>query len=325
MSIDRRLLNWGIFLVILGAIPVAVNQGWLARESLARAWQLWPLVLVGIGVGLVFARTRAHFLGGLVVAGTFGVVLGALVAGAFTLGSFGCGGGTAAADTPAAAERQGQFGSQATITLRMDCGSLTVAPSAGAGWTLRATGDPERQPDVIAGSDTLVVRSHGDVFILPFLDGQGAAWSIGLPAGPLLDVRADLNAADGHLAFGGLTASSIHLDVNAGGTRLDLAEATVGSLDVAVNAGDLRVTLPSTLAGAIRANAATVRLCAPAGAGLRLTVAGSVETDNFAGSGLVASGHTWERPGTASGAQIVDLRLDGNAVSYTLEGPEGCR
>ena len=59
MSIDRRLLGWGIFLVILGAIPLAVNQGWLARETLGRAWQLWPLILVGIGIRLVLARVSS--------------------------------------------------------------------------------------------------------------------------------------------------------------------------------------------------------------------------------------------------------------------------
>jgi len=33
MSVDRRLANLGIFLLILGAIPLAVSQGWVARET----------------------------------------------------------------------------------------------------------------------------------------------------------------------------------------------------------------------------------------------------------------------------------------------------
>jgi len=95
MSVDRRLVNLGIFLLILGAIPLAVSQGWIARETISHAWELWPLILIGIGIGLILRRTPFHFAGGLLVAATVGkgiidpaivdhyVVFGALVGAIF--------------------------------------------------------------------------------------------------------------------------------------------------------------------------------------------------------------------------------------------------
>jgi len=32
MSVDRRLVNLGVFLLILGAIPLVISQGWIARR-----------------------------------------------------------------------------------------------------------------------------------------------------------------------------------------------------------------------------------------------------------------------------------------------------
>ena len=55
MRIDRSLLNWGVFLIALGGIPLAVDQGWLESDIAGDLGQLWPLILVGIGlVGITF-------------------------------------------------------------------------------------------------------------------------------------------------------------------------------------------------------------------------------------------------------------------------------
>ena len=52
MRINRGLLNWGVFLIALGGIPLAVDQGWLDSDVARDLGQLWPLLLVGIGLGL---------------------------------------------------------------------------------------------------------------------------------------------------------------------------------------------------------------------------------------------------------------------------------
>jgi hypothetical protein len=80
MHVDRRLLNWGLFFILLGAIPIAVQQGLIPESAVARAWTLWPLLLVAAGIGLLLRRTRLEFVGGLISAATLGVIGGGLLA-----------------------------------------------------------------------------------------------------------------------------------------------------------------------------------------------------------------------------------------------------
>jgi len=81
MSINRGLLNWGVFLIALGGVPLAVQQGWASSGIVGDLWRLWPLILVGIGLGLILRWTPIAWLGGALVAGTFGLIFGALLAG----------------------------------------------------------------------------------------------------------------------------------------------------------------------------------------------------------------------------------------------------
>ena len=53
MHVRRGLLGWGVFLILAGAIPLAVRAGYISNDDLGRYWSLWPLILIGIGVGLV--------------------------------------------------------------------------------------------------------------------------------------------------------------------------------------------------------------------------------------------------------------------------------
>ena len=90
MKLNRGRLNWGVFFIVLGAVPLAYHQGAVSLNALGDAWRLWPLVLVGIGLGFVLSRTPAYFVGGLVVAACLGLVLGSL----FAVGpQLGCGPG----------------------------------------------------------------------------------------------------------------------------------------------------------------------------------------------------------------------------------------
>ena len=72
MHVNRSLLGWGVFFLVLGSVPLAVRYGLVDAEAFATAWRLWPLLLIGAGMGLVLARTRAAIVGGLVVAATAG-------------------------------------------------------------------------------------------------------------------------------------------------------------------------------------------------------------------------------------------------------------
>ena len=77
MRINRSLLNWGVFLIALGGVPLAVDQGWLESDIARDLGQLWPLILVGIGLGLILRWTPMAWFGGALVAATFGLIFGA--------------------------------------------------------------------------------------------------------------------------------------------------------------------------------------------------------------------------------------------------------
>ncbi len=155
MSVDRRLVNLGVFLLILGAIPLAVSQGWIARETISHAWDLWPLILIGIGIGLILRRTPFHFAGGLLVAATFGTMLGAVLAGGLSLGAFGCG-NAAAANDPVLLDEHGTFtGATNNVSLRATCASLSVAPAPGGSWGVTVSGTDRRAPGARPGARTV--------------------------------------------------------------------------------------------------------------------------------------------------------------------------
>src|SRR6188768_2858570 len=94
MRVNRGLLGWGVFFIVLGAVPLAVRNGLLSEAALANAWQLWPLLLIGAGLGLILSRTKLAIVGGLVIAVTFGLMGGAVLASGFRIPS-GAGGGCA--------------------------------------------------------------------------------------------------------------------------------------------------------------------------------------------------------------------------------------
>ena len=88
MRIHRGLASWGLFFIVAGGVPLAVQTGVLPPTVLDRWWSFWPLILVGVGLGLIFTRTSLEVLGGLVVSAT----LGLMAAGILTSGFSGIGG-----------------------------------------------------------------------------------------------------------------------------------------------------------------------------------------------------------------------------------------
>ena len=131
MRLDPRFLNWGVFFILLGGIPLAVDQGWIAADAIAGWWRYWPLILIGIGVGLLLRRTPVHFLGGLIVAATFGLMLGSAPRGRARRPvrlrlHVGPGGNLVRAPERA-------LGPSGVVRLELSCGDLTVTTAAGPG------------------------------------------------------------------------------------------------------------------------------------------------------------------------------------------------
>lgn len=320
MRVDRGMLGWGIFLVIAGAIPLAVAQGWLPSDI--RWWELWPLILVGIGLAILLRRTSFAPIGGLLIAATFGAIVGgALAGGGFPVFSGGCLGGS---NGTAFAPQTGTLtGGASSVRLDMACGDVTVASAAGSDWRIEGTSDGGRPPAIDRSGSSLTARvaSNENVF------GARSTWDVTLPTGPKVDLSVSQNAGSARLGLTGMDLGQLEATVNAGDGRIDLTGTTPARLTATVNAGSAKIQLPAaSMSGDLTVNAGSISLCAAPGTALRLQTNDNITGGyDYGGHGLVQSGNTWTTPGWDTATVRIDLTTSANAGSFTLDPQEGCQ
>lgn len=317
MRVDHGFLGWGVFFIAAGAVGLALQAGYVAEQSW---WTYWPLILIGAGLGLILRRTPFEVVGGVVVAATLGIMVGGSLASGFV--GFGdvTGGVCRVGDEARAfADRSGSFGSEAEVSMELDCGTVVVETAPGAGWAVRGTDGDGRGPDVESSDASLRVEPP---------DGQlsAAAWLIDLPTETTLDLGLQLNAGQLRAGLPDGRLGTVELEVNAGQAILDLTGVrAIDGIDVGVNAGEVGVTLPSQpMTGAIEVNAGSVRLCAPDDVAVRLeteVVLGGIDVGD---SGLVPVTGGWQSPDYDTASTRIELRLTANLGSVRIDPSEGC-
>jgi hypothetical protein len=327
VRIDRRLLGWGVFFLLLGGIPLLVQSAVLDPQLLAGAWRLWPLVIVGLGLGLILGRTPFAMAGSLLVAATFGVILGSLLAAGPTLAGIGrdCGSDVTGTRFP---DRTGTFaGSPASVDLRLSCRHVTIATADGNGWSVTGTSRSGEAPRITSDPTSLTVRGNEDG--VPFVDSGGGRgdWTISVPRSvPInLSTTADFGSLDANLAGANLTDLSI--TANFSNATLDLSQAKVQSMSLTANFASTAVHLPSAsnLQGSVTANFGSLALCVPASIGLRVTVnGGAFSSTDLEGSGMTRIGNTWTSAGYDAATARTDLTTTANFGSVQRDG-EACR
>jgi hypothetical protein len=316
MRIRRGPLFWGLLLIPLGAIPLLARAGFIDTAAFVDAWRLWPLILVGVGIAIMLGNRRAGLAATVTLALVLGIVGGgALASGAPWAGNFG-----SCVSTSASTDRltkAGAFEAAASVDLELDCGRLGITTAVGSAWSLSAD---------YLGSEPIVTATGSSLRIAT--PNQTAThrqdWSLELPAAPLRDLSIRANAAAVTLDLEGAALERFRADVNAGDLRIDAGGARINRLDISMNAGRARITLADgTTIGSLAANAGAIELCVPTGAGLVLRVTDQLTFGhNLAGRGLARDGDTWRR--TAASDANIDLTINGNAASFTLDPDGGC-
>jgi hypothetical protein len=326
MRINRAFLSSGVFLLLVGAVPLAVRAGYVSNDQLRNVGSLWPLILIGIGIGILLARTRMAFIGGLLIAATFGLIVGGLLSGGVEgLGVTTCGPG---GNTVAFPTQNGSLtDSSASVDIRLNCGDATITTAAGNAWHLEGADRDGTGPNVDAGNGSLSVRSHDDNRGPLNAIGDRETWRLTLPDAVRLDLNMELNAGSWRADFGTAAIDAIEMDLNAGSATLNLgAVRELGDLQIGLNAGALNLSLPNeSFSGSIEANAGSVNLCTPPGAALRLRTSESIVASyDYGDQGLVKDGSTWQTPGFDSAAVRIDLETQANAGSFSLNPEDGC-
>ncbi|HEV8547082.1 MAG TPA: DUF5668 domain-containing protein [Candidatus Limnocylindrales bacterium] len=322
MRFDGRLVGFGVFFIVFGSVVLAVRQGWITTDVAQRAWQLWPVLLIGAGLSIVLARRPGAPLGRLIVAVGLGAMAGGLVAGGGSFPFVSCGGGSSAA---AFAGRSGELGPEASVDLTFNCGDLVVATAPGSTWSISGSSEDGRIPRVAATDDSLSIEPAERSGLFGF--GGRETWAVNLPTEPSIDLDLTLNAGLGELTLSAARLGNVGFTLNAGSLQLDLAAAErLDKLDGTVNAGSAVIRLPKrTAEGDIKVNAGSLTFCAPEGVGLRFVTGDNfLSANNFGERGLVRVGEAWESPNFATAELRIELDVQANAGSLSLDSPQAC-
>ncbi len=313
MRVDRGRLNWGVFFIVLGAVPLAYHQGLINSDTIGGLWHLWPLILVGIGLGLVLSRTPAFFVSGLFVAACLGLVFGSL----FAVGpSFGCSGDRGVNGELAAA---GSFDGISRVQLNIPCGHATITRSADSNWHVTTANNGGRDARVSGSGTTLSVRSNDRSDWLARRNWN--EWTIQLPTTTVTSLRATTDAGDTTLGISGVSFSDVNFTLNAGSFEVNLAGSSLGSLSLTTNAGSARVALDGTSdigSGDVTTNAGEMTLCVPAELGVQIKSTEVLAGSNLDETGLIKSGDTWRTQNYDGAQHKVNLNVTTNAGSFNV-------
>ena len=289
MSIDRGRLGWGVFFVTLGLVPLAVRFGWVDPAWFDDIWRLWPLILIGIGVGLLLRRTAFAALGNVIVGLTFGLMIGGALAVPINAGISCLPGAT---DGAAPTTQSGTFtGTSAEVDVGFPCGEVFIAMTPGMDWTVSSTGAAADEVSVQAGPDRLEVgRSSGAAI---WNAGDDARVQVDLPTLAQMGLSIDVSAGSATADLAGAHLSGLSMSVNAGEGVARLTEAVVESLSISVNAGSADVTLPaSPFSGSASVNAGSLALCVPEGTAVRVSSSSALGSVDV-GPGFSPDGDAW--------------------------------
>lgn len=323
MHIDRRLLGWGVFFVLVGAIPLAVRGGFLDAERVASWPWLWPVLLIGWGLGLVLRRTPVDWIGGAVTA----VVLGLMAGGALATGFrgipvvSGCGGD---GQGTAFVTQRGALASGGQLNVDFNCGTITMAATDGSDWTVSGSDARGRGPRVETSGTSVSIEMPTNDF---FRDSGQNTWTVGVPRAAPFGFGMTLNGGRGTADLTGASVSSASLTVNAGSFGLDLASAAlVGDVNATVNAGAATVSLPAGDRSAnLSLNLGSLEVCLPADAVVRVRWAGALGSNDLDAAGLTElDDNTWVSAGFVETAPHLELRVSANAGSFDLTFGGGC-
>lgn len=314
--VSRKLLYAGVFLVAAGAAMLLVRGEAVDETFVLEALRFWPVLVIGLGVGLVLRGTRFRLAGGMIAAAMPGLLLGGLVMAAPDMTP------ECRLEDPAAySTRQGTFERAASVDLRIDCGELSITTTPGTGWRVRTGETSSTAPTVGVSTGRLSVRSaeQRDHLGLPFGSDSVA---VSLPTGSALDLSAEVNVGIGRLDLTGTQLGAVDLRVNVGELEADLTGTQLGRLSVTLNGGEASVRLPATGDFDVQfdVNAAEIEVCAPAGLGLRITQDVVLGSTNY--SGLVRNGDAWETPGYSTATHHADVTVSVNVGSVDVT-PEG--
>jgi len=305
----RRGVFWPLILIAIGLVFLLANYGFITPVSWVAIANLWPLLLILIGIDIAFARRwplAALVAEVAIIAGGLALVAANPTYG-FPFPPFGSrdGGGETDLSVPR--------GSASSLSLHLNGGAATYHVGGGASGLFEAhSSNPDlrlRRSDRGDRADLRIDQTG--------LGGPGLRF--GNNPSTTIDVRV---ASD--------VPTSLEVNMGAGELTLDLSSIRATDARVNTGAATLLVVLPrpsGDIPIGIGAGASSIAIQVPEGVEARITTTGGVLTlrsDNprlgqaGAQGGCVACGSSVETPGYASARDRVTVTIRAGASSVTV-------
>ncbi|MHB1133557.1 MAG: LiaI-LiaF-like domain-containing protein [Chloroflexota bacterium] len=308
----RHSIVWPTILIGFGLLFLAQNMGLVGGNVWWGLWQLWPLLLVAVGIDLIFNRS---LWGGLIGALLVLAVGAALVLGLrftaeapyYNLRVFDRS-ASASVVTERIVEELGPT-RQATVTLNHGFGSLQLgATAANSGLLVDAALPRPEHGQVVRSVDrqgeraTVTFRDRWNGSTPAVLDGDEYNWNVQLSPLVATDLRVDSGASSVNLDLRDLNVRSATLNTGAGSTTVFAPRAGQSSLN-------------------IKAGAAAIDVTVPEGTAARVTVKngiGSTSVDQRRFPTVGSSNNTYQSPNYATAANRVDITIESGVSSVTV-------
>ena len=330
MHVNRGLLGWGVFFIVLGAVPLAVQAGALDPEVVRRAWELWPLILIGIGLGPGAGadapgdprhpRGGRHLRADGRSAHRHRRRLGGRVHVVRVRGRAGRRG----VPDPDRRLRRRCRGAPRDELRRGDARSRRTAPAGPS----RARRTAAGLRTIGGAGDQLVVRAPGRSGV--DLAADPWRWQVTLPRAVPVAMDLSVNAGSGALDLAGMTRP-VARRLGQRRRRADgpLERRWHGAVR---RLGERRLARPrcsrhrpAPCGAASRSTRAPPDLCVPDGVALRFQSGDQpLGSTNFDDRGLRRSGDTWSTPGYDAATSRIELDVSVNLGSITLDPEDGC-
>jgi hypothetical protein len=248
-----------LVLISLGLVLLLANAGYLTGISWRAVAQLWPVLLVLLGVDLIL-RPRSMFVAAVVEVAIIGAALLFLATGSAFPG--------------AQPINTGTYTSQESV-LRTGASSLSLTLGYGAGdLTVRAGATDAVMPDLV-----VVKSTREDIDLEWNVRGNGAAVVEATSVGPDNVIGTDQRAWD--VTVPSDMPVGLTLNLGAGDFDIDLSNVMLTGATINNGASNLQIALPKPNGNVpitISTGASSVDLRVPAGVEYRVQVTGALNS-----------------------------------------------
>jgi hypothetical protein len=287
-----------VLLILAGVLVLAGNLGWLAWGSIWDLLDLWPVILIAIGVDLL-------------TAGRYRWIVAAITIVVLALGMTGrvpfLGAGPGAAAETHDVQIPVEDADRAEIRIRVGVSELEVSALSGgsalvSGTVRTAEGETFAQDVQRRGgtADVELVSEHRGIGNIR--GGGNRGWNLALAQ----DIPTDLTVNTG-----------------VGRSRLDLRGVALTGLRVDAGVGEMVASLPLPTEGSYQASfdtgvgATTVRV--PEDAAVRVAIDTGLGGITARGGFDALGGDVYQTPGYANADERIEIRIDGGVGAITIE------